>query len=216
LSAVPSDGNPVIHEHAGAIVLAHNQEHPRQEVFEQEQELANSKGSFAHRLCAVECNIDQLTSILKSIENTLSNMGGQVLESNGAQSIGRNSSRKSIDSNMTFSRGSFESSGAAHQPDAVPHLCNHDSALSKESSCVSEHLGHLASVEIADRQHREDASAQVEYGHIQAQLMHAKASRCPEQVMLLNESHLCQKCSIDVEESDTAAQMPTDADQLGV
>jgi len=176
LTSVPEDGHPAIDERVGGVSLAQKQEHLRQQGSDQKQELANSEVSFAHRLCVVECNIDQLTSILKIIESGLSDMNGQVPANNGAMSICRTSNQKSTNGNtMPCSGEAFESSG----------------------------------IGIANRQHQEDANAQLEHSHSQLQFMLAKAREYLEQAVPLNECHLSHKCSAVVEESHTAAQMPT-------
>jgi len=114
LTSIPEDGNPVIHEHVGGTILAHEHERLKHQGPDQKQELANSKGQ-----CMVECNIDHFASILKNIETRLSNMSGQAPAGNREGSICRRANQKSTDSH-TFSGEVFESSGTAHQLDAMP------------------------------------------------------------------------------------------------
>jgi len=172
------------------------------------KELANSKGSFSHRLRVVECNIDQLASTLKNIEKRFSNVNEQVPASNRAGSMHKRSKKNANSNTMTLSEETFQSSGAAHQPEVAPLVCNY-SAFSKESARVNENAAHRALEGITDRQYQEDANARVEHEHSQMQLMLAKATRCLEQVVPLKQRHLSQKCSTVVGESDTAAHMPT-------
>jgi len=173
--------------------LGHKQQRLRQHGRDQKQELANS----------------QLASILKNIEGRLSNMHIQVPASSMVGSIRRRSKQLSTGSNtMTFSGEAFQSSGATHQPDAAPFFCDHYSTFSQESARVGEHVGHPAPVGTTDRQYQEDANAQVRHGHSQMQLMLAKASKCLEKVVPLNECHLSDECSAAVEESDRS-QTPT-------
>jgi len=203
LTAIPEHGNPLLHERVGSIASTHKQMRLRQQGPDPKQELANSKGSFANRLCVVECDIDQLSSILKNIETRLSSMNGQVPASNRTGIACCRSTQKSTDSStMTFSGEAFESSVSQ---DALSIVCNHHSAFSKEPARVSEHLRQPVPAGITDWPHHEDANAQGGHGHSQMQLMLAKAKKCLEQVMPLNEGHLSRKYST----SDTAAQMLT-------
>jgi len=204
LTKIPEDGDPLVHERVDSCASAHKQARLRQQEPDPKQELANFKGSFANRLCVVECNVDQLSSILKNIETRVSSMNGQVSTSNRRGTIHRMSNQKSSDSStMTFSGGAFESSVSPHKRDAVSLVCNHHSALSKDSIHVSER--HPVSTGITDCPQEGDANTQVHHVHSQMQLMLAKARRCLEQVAPFNENHLSQKSSTVVEESDTEA-----------
>jgi len=106
----------------------------------QKQELAISAGSIAHRLCVVECNVDQLASILNIVETGLLNMNGRKPANRSAGSICRRSNQESTNCNTrTCSWEAFESSGVAHQSEAVPLMCRHHAAFGKESACAVEH-----------------------------------------------------------------------------
>jgi len=110
LTSIPEDGSPAIHEPGGILLGPEHQ-----------QELANSQGSFAHRLCFVECKIDTLVSIIKNMEDRLSSMKRQLHASSRAVSTRRRSNQKSTGSNaITFSREPVGSYGATYQPDAAP------------------------------------------------------------------------------------------------
>jgi len=210
LMAIPEDGNPVMDECIGGICLARKPDHPRQRGSDQKQKLAISEGSIAHRLCVVECNIDHIASILEIVETGLLNMKGQEPANNSAGSICWRSNQKSTNCNtMTNSCEAFESSGVAHQSEAVPVVCRHHSAFSKESACAVEHEDRPALQGITDRLHQEDANAQVEHGHSELQLMLAEARRYLEKAVPLNKCHLNHQCSTIAEESDTASQMRT-------
>jgi len=175
LSEIIEDGHPVIHEHVRGIDLAHQQERVKQQGPDQKQELANSMRSFEHRLCVVECNIDQLAFILKNTDSRLSYMNGHTPASKRAGSRCRRSNQTSTGTKMTCSKEDFELSGAAHQSDAETCVCGHHAAFTKESACVSEHVGHPSPVGITNRKQQEEANGHVEHGHGQMQFMLAKA-----------------------------------------
>jgi len=205
LTETPEDRKPAMHQRVCGIAVAHKQERLWQQVPDQKRELANSKASFARRSCVVECN-----SILNDIETTLANMNGQVPVSSRAGILCRRSGPKITGSNTRTCSGEvFEPSTAAHQLDAVSLVCSHHSAFGKESAHVSENVGHPALVEITHCQPQEDANAQVQHGHGQMQLMLARARRCLEQVVPLNECHLSHNCSAELEEPGTVARMLT-------
>jgi len=178
-TTIHEDGNPVTPERVRGIVVAHKQECLRQQRLDQRQELES-----------------QLTSILQNIETRLA-----TIRSAGSKC--RSFNQKSTDEEV------LESSGIAHQPDAVPLVCNHESAFSKDTALVNEHVGHLALGEISDCQQQEDAIARIEQQLRGKQLLLAKATRCFEQVVPFNKCNLSQKCSTVMSESDTAVQMPT-------